>query len=192
MINIIKSILILLFLSQNTVFSQVVDLGSISDYVFFTSAGNITNTGTDTITGDVGSNFGSISMLGATHTGNVNIPSLSTAQTKVDLINLYQQLTCVRNTDSTRAPVFGFDETLNPGVYSIDTAGSLADTIILDGLGDANALFIIKFAGAFKIAANSTVILANDAQACNVFWITADTCLIGASTILVVTSREDY
>jgi hypothetical protein len=185
--NKIKTILVVLLLSLNPVFSQVVDLGSLSNFVFFTSEGDISNSGTDTITGDVGANFGSISMLGATHAGNEFNQDSITAQAKLDLINLYQQLTCVRNTDSTRAPAFGFDETLTPGVYTIYTAGSLEDTITLDGQGDTNALFIIKFSGAFTVEANSTIILTDSARACNVFWITADTCLIDADAILVGT-----
>jgi hypothetical protein len=185
--NKIKSMIIVLLLSHNIVFSQVVDLGSLSNFVFFTSAGAITNTGTDTITGNVGANFGLISMLGAIHTGNEFNEDSITAQAKLDLINLYQQLTCVRNTDSTRVSAFGFDETLTPGVYTIYTAGSLEDTITLDGQGDTNALFIIKFAGAFTVKANSTIILTDSARACNVFWITAGACLIDTATTMVGT-----
>ena len=175
--NKIKTLLVVLLLSFNPVFSQIVDLGNLSDYIFFASSGNITNTGIDTITGNIGSNTGSISLLGTTHTGIVHNQDSITAQAKLDLINLYQQLTCVRNTDSTRLSAFGFDETLTPGVYTIYTAGSLGDTITLDGQGDTNALFIIKFAGAFTVAANSTVILTDSARACNVFWITDGACL---------------
>ncbi len=185
--NKIKTILVVLLLSFNPVFSQIVDLGNLSDYIFFASSGNITNTGIDTITGNIGSNTGSISLLGTTHTGIVHNQDSITAQAKLDLINLYQQLTCVRNTDSTRLSAFGFDETLTPGVYTIYTAGSLGDTITLDGQGDTNALFIIKFAGAFTVAANSTVILTDSARACNVFWITDGACLIDTAATLVGT-----
>jgi hypothetical protein len=185
--NKIKTLLVVLLLSFNPVFSQIVDLGNLSDYIFFASSGNITNTGIDTITGNIGSNAGSISLLGTTHTGIVHNQDSITAQAKLDLINLYQQLTCVRNTDSTRLSAFGFDETLTPGVYKISTSGSLEDTITLDGQGDTNALFIIKFAGAFTVAANSTVILTDSARACNVFWITDGACLIDTAATLVGT-----
>jgi hypothetical protein len=185
--NKIKTLIVVLLLSLNPVFSQVVDLGNLSDYIFFTSEGDITNTGTDTITGNVGSNFGSISLAGTTHTGIVHNQDSITAQAKLDLINLYQQLTCARNTDSTRVSAFGFDETLTPGVYKILTAGSLEDTITLDGQGDTNALFIIKFAGAFTVAANSTIILTDSARACNVFWITAGNCIIDTAATLMGT-----
>ena len=185
--NKIKTLLVVLLLSFNPVFSQIVDLGNLSDYIFFASSGNITNTGIDTITGNIGSNAGSISLLGTTHTGIVHNQDSITAQAKLDLINLYQQLTCARNTDSTRLSAFGFDETLTPGVYTIYTAGSLGDTITLDGQGDTNALFIIKFAGAFTVAANSTVILTDSARACNVFWITDGACLIDTAATLVGT-----
>jgi hypothetical protein len=183
----IKTLIIVLLLSLNPVFSQVVDLGSLTNFVFFTSEGAIENTGASAITGDIGSDLGLVALPGATHNGNVHSHDSVTELAKFDLITLYQKLLCVPNKDSTRAHAFGGGEILTTGVYFIDTCGSLSGNITLNGQGDTNALFIIKFAGAFTVAANSTIILTNNARACNVFWMTEGNCLIGSSTIMVGT-----
>jgi hypothetical protein len=185
--NKIKTLLVVLLLSLNPVFSQVVDLGSLSNFVFFTSEGAIENTGASAITGDIGSDLGLVALPGATHNGNVHSHDSVTELAKFDLITLYQKLLCVPNKDSTRAPAFGSGEILTTGAYFIDTCGSLSGNITLNGQGDTNALFIIKFGATFTVEANSTVILTNNARACNVFWITEGNCLIGSSTIMAGT-----
>jgi hypothetical protein len=187
MIQKIKTILILLLISHNTIFSQEVNLRSLSNFILFTSSGAIANTGASIITGTIGADAGATSLTGAWHNGTVQIQNSITAQAKLDLTALYNQLICVPKTDSLHSPIFGLDETLTPGVYSIAAAGSLADTIILDAQGNTNALFLIKFGAAFAVGAASTVILTNGARACNVFWIAEAAISIGASTKMVGT-----
>ncbi len=72
---------------------------------------------------------------------------------------------------STHAPAFGGGETLTPGVYSIGGAGSLGGAITLDGGGNPDAFFVIKFYGAMTAGAGAVVNLTNGAKSCNVFWI---------------------
>jgi len=187
MIHKIKTILVVLLLSLSPLFSQEVNLGSLSNFVFFTSAGAIANTGASVISGNVGTHAGVVTLAGVYHNGTVQIQNSVTAQAKLDLTALYYQLISVPNTESLHPPVFGLDDTLTPGVYAIGAAGSLADTLILDAEGNTNALFLIKFGGAFAVGATSTVILINGARDCNVFWIAEAAVTIGASTKMVGT-----
>jgi hypothetical protein len=73
--------------------------------------------------------------------------------------------------------------TLTPGVYHSVAALGLTGTLTLDAEGDPNAIFIIKSNGALVTAASSEVVLANQAQAKNVFWSPASYYPAGASSI---------
>jgi hypothetical protein len=103
-------------------------------------------------------------------------------QGATDLTNAYNTLMGVAATNTIHAPTFGSGETLNAGVYAIAGAGSIVGTLTLDALGDPNAVFIFRLAGAFSTGASSSVILANGASACNVFWVAEGAVSLGATT----------
>ena len=72
--------------------------------------------------------------------------------------------------------------TLTAGVYKIGAAGTLATPVTLNAKGNPLAVFIIQIAGAFgATAAVGNVILTNNAQSANVFWIVDGAVSIGAS-----------
>ena len=147
-------------------------LGSIKNYALFTTAGAVANAATSGIIGDIGSNGGAVSGFGtSTNIGDFLPTGLETAQAVLDLNNAYAQIMAIDITPTAHAPAFGSDETVTAGIYSIAGAGSLAGTITLDAENDPDAMFVFKFAGAFSVAAQSRVILANGAKQCNVFWI---------------------
>ena len=68
------------------------------------------------------------------------------------------------------APLLGNGTTLTAGVYSISSAATLNSDLVLDGQGDANALFVFQVNGSFSTNASSKIKLVNGALACNVFW----------------------
>jgi hypothetical protein len=72
--------------------------------------------------------------------------------------------------------------TLLPGVYSPPTFFTLTGTLTLDAQNNPNAVFILKSPGYIVTAANSSVVLANGAQAGNVFWVTGSYFSAGAGT----------
>ncbi|HRQ64511.1 MAG TPA: ice-binding family protein, partial [Xanthomonadaceae bacterium] len=73
--------------------------------------------------------------------------------------------------------------TLTPGVYKIGGAATLATPVTLDAEGDPEGVFIIQIVGALGATASvGNVILANDAQSANVFWIVDGAVSMGAST----------
>ncbi len=169
----------------NKNFGQVLNLGTLTNFAAYSGTGAVSNTGTSVLTGDIGTNVGAISGFGlpSTLNGSIYNADTTTTQAKIDLLRVYIHLSDLFVTNTTHAAAFGSGETIFPGVYSIAGAGSLAGTVILDGQGNPNAAFVIKFEGGFSAGASSTVVLANGTRACNVFWIAEGAISIGASSV---------
>ena len=166
----VLAILLISFSNQGT--AQTLQLGTLSSFEAYTGSGAVTNNGT--APGDAGTNDGIISGsgFGTGYTGTTHNNNALTVQARIDLLKVYIHLDDVFVTyPSTHAPAFGGGETITPGVYSIGGAGSIGGTLTLDGGGDSNAFFIIKFEGAFTVGAGTEIILSNGTQAANVFWI---------------------
>ena len=161
-------------------------LGSIKKFGLFTSFGAVANAATSAFVGDIGTDGGgTISGFGtSTRVGSFYIADAITDQARIDLDFAYTALMAIPNTVTGHTPAFGSGEILNAGVYSIAAAGSLAGTVTLDGLGDPDAIFIFKFAGAFSVAAQSRVILTNGTRRCNVFWISEGAASMGTFTYM--------
>jgi choice-of-anchor A domain-containing protein len=178
--------ILLLFLS-NTNFSQTLDLGTLSTFEAYTGAGAVTNNGD--IIGDAGTNDGIVSGLGfgLGYIGTTYQNNPTTVQARIDLLRVYIHLSDVFVDyvgPGAHAPAFGGAETLTSGVYSTAGAGSLTGPITLDGQGDPDAYFILKFDGAFTVGVGSEIILTNGTRAANVFWISEGAMSIGASSFL--------
>jgi hypothetical protein len=180
----IKSILIaiIIFVSLPfTITAQTLQLGTLSSFEAYTGAGAVTNNGT--ATGDAGTNDGIISGsgFGAGYSGTTHNNNALTVQARIDLLRVYIHLDNIFVTyPSTHTPAFGGGETITAGAYSIGGAGSIAGNLTLDGGGDSNAFFIIKFEGAFTVGANSKIILSNGTRAANVFWISQGAITVAA------------
>ncbi len=149
-------------------FGQAPNLGTAADFVLFTSAGAVGNTGISQVTGNVGTNSGAITgfgnVNGVMHNGNG-----ATGACAADLTIAYNQLNATVPTFFP-APLLGNGQILNAGVFSIAAATTLNLTLTLDGLGDPNALFIFKIEAPFSVNPGANVRLINGAKACNVFW----------------------
>lgn len=104
-------IAIILLFFPNVNFGQIFSLGTAANFVLFTSSGTVANTGSSTLTGDIGSDVGAISGFGtATVIGSFYNANAVTAQAKVDLLLAYNQLISIPAT-TTHASAFG-SETL--------------------------------------------------------------------------------
>jgi len=103
-----------------------------------------------------------------------------TMQAVADLLMAYTYLMAVPNTNTTHTATFGSGETLDPGVYLVAAAGSLAGVLTLDGKNNPNSVFIFKFGGAFSTTATASVVLINGAQAANVYWVVEGAGSLGA------------
>jgi hypothetical protein len=137
----------------------------------------VTNTGSTTITGDLGVSAGSaitgqasISLTGAVHAADAVASDAQSAVTTA--YNALASAPCTQSFTGTAVEVGG--QTLTPGVYCYDSSAQLTGTLTLNGSG----VFIFKTVSALTTAVGSTVALIGGAQPCNVFW------QIGSSAVL--------
>jgi hypothetical protein len=157
-----------LLLMANASFGQAPVLGTVTDFVLFSTNGAVSNTGISQITGNVGTNNGASTAFGNVN-GSMHDADGASAQCATDLLSAYNQLNSAIPAFFP-APLLGNGATLNAGVYAISGAATLNLDLILDGQGDPDALFIFQIAGPLSTNANSKVKLINGALACNVFW----------------------
>jgi len=148
--------------------AQAPNLGTAANFVLFTTIGAVNNTGISQLTGNVGTNNGSITGFGNVN-GVMHNADGASAQCAADLLIAYNQLNSTVPTFFP-APLLGNGETLYAGVYSIAQSTTLNGNLILDAQGNPNAVFIFQIQGPLSTAANSSVTLVNGALACNVFW----------------------
>ncbi len=71
--------------------------------------------------------------------------------------------------------------TLAPGLHSTAAAVANTGTVILDGGGNPNSVFVFKIGGAFAMAAGAHVTLANGTTASHVFWQVTGAASVGAN-----------
>ena len=159
---------VILLIIPTFIFAQSPTLGTVSNFVLFSSNGAVSNTGISHLTGNVGTNNGS-----STGFGNVNGVMHDTdgasAQCMADLLTAYSQLNTAIPTYFI-APLLGNGDTLVAGVYFIAAATSLNLELTLNAQGNPNAVFIFQIQGPLSTNASSKINLINGAMACNVFW----------------------
>ncbi len=148
-------------------------LASVGPFGIFSSTGNVTNTGTTHVVGDVGTNVGlTTGFDSAFVTGSIHpIPDDSTAAAVPDLTVVYNYLNTLPTDIELLYPAqFGNDLVLTPHTYLMSSAPTFTGNLYLDAEGDNNAVFVIKINGALSTSTFSKVILINGAQAKNVYW----------------------
>jgi hypothetical protein len=107
-----------------------------------------------------------------------------TAQGKLDLTAAYLNAAGQYTTNTFIEELGG--QTKGPGVYrSFAGYFTITGTLILDGQGDPNAVFIFQMDSTLITAASSNVVLINGAQACNVCWQVGTSATLGTSSKLV-------
>ncbi|HTO14279.1 MAG TPA: ice-binding family protein [Edaphocola sp.] len=173
---------IILIAFSQSVMAQAPNLGSVGDFVLFTSTGAVTNTGNSFLTGNVGTG----TPAGISGFGNVNGVMHSndgaTANATTDLLTAYNNIYTTTATGS-HAPALAND-TFTAGVYAIAGNSTLNGVIVLDANNDPNAVFIFKIAGTFATSTASEIILINGAQSSNVFWTVEGVVSIGGQSLI--------
>jgi len=159
-----------------------VDLGTATSFAVLAGT-TITNTGSTTITGDVGLYPGT-SITGfppGTIFGTTHATDAVAQQAETDLVTAYND--AVGRTPATTVPggLLG-GLTLVPGVYTSASSLDLTGTLTLDAQGDTNAVFIFQMGSTLTTASNSSVVLINGAQACNVFWQVGSSATLGTGS----------
>jgi hypothetical protein len=169
-----------------------VSLGSASTFGVLAGT-TVTNTGLTVINGDLGLSPGT-SVTGfppGSFTGTEYIADTNAAQAQTDLTTAYNN--AAGQTPTTTGLASIGNQTLTPGVYNASSSLGVGGTLTLDAQGDANAVFIFQAGSTLITASGTRVVLANGAQACNVFWQVGSSATLGTSTsfagsILALTS----
>ncbi len=149
-------------------------LGAVGSFALFTSIGPVSNGGaTSYITGDIGSNLGSVTgynplfVNGTIHTP----PNATTAAAATALTAAYGQLNALPVDITLLYPaIFGHNLVLTPHTYLLNAATTLTDTLYLNAQGNPNAVFVINVHGALNTIAGAKVRLINGTQSKNVYW----------------------
>ncbi len=147
-----------------------IPLGTADPFVVLAGQ-TITNTGTTTITGDIGISPGS------SLTGGPPLMILNGTSHVADPVALGAQAAlgtafdnAAGQTPATAIPSELGGSTLVPGIYSSGVF-TITNTLTLDAGNDPNAVFVFQSAATLIAAAGSHVNLINGASPCNVFWL---------------------
>src|SRR5580693_2052049 len=168
-----------------TAATGTVDLGTASSYAVLAGS-TITNTGTSTISGDIGLS------PGTSVTGFPPGDQISGATYVADGAALAAEndLTTAFNSAAGRSPnviVVGDlgGSTLVSGVYQATSSMGLTGAVTLNGQGNADSVFIFQAGSTLTTESSASVVLENGAQACNVFWEVGSSANLGSTTNFV-------
>jgi hypothetical protein len=159
----------------------VVVLGTGLSYGVFAND-SVNSTGNTVITGDLGVSPGTIVTGSPTVSGTVNAGNATAATALVDLNAAITDVTARTGAITVSGNLGGL--TLAPGVYSSTGPLTIDGDVTLNGLGNPNAVFIIRSASTLTVTPGSRVILASGAQAKNVIWQVGTNAIIGANSEL--------
>jgi hypothetical protein len=175
-----------------------INLGAGTGFEIFARAA-ITNTGTNTINGDMGLTPKGLSSItgffvvdGGPGIVNGSIytalqPQATAGLTSLQAAYIAASPASIPGGTSISGSLAG--STLFPGVYaSATTVGISGGNLTLDAQGDQNAVWIIQVGTALTLTAGAPscdVILANGAQAANVFWWIGTAATIGTGCAMV-------
>src|SRR5580692_9922465 len=74
-------------------------------------------------------------------------------------------------------------QTLTPGLYNSASTLGITGTLTLNGLGNANSVFVFQIGSALTTAVGSSVVLINGANAANIFWQVGSSATLGVGSI---------
>jgi hypothetical protein len=163
--------------------APTIDLGTAAD---FGALAGSSISGTGNVTGDLGTGTGTIAPA-ITSSGTVYFPGQAAVMTALtDFSTAYADGQSRTPDVILSAAAFELGgATLTPGVYSIGAAATLSTPVTINGQGDPDAVFIIQVGASLtSTASTGNVILTNDAEARNVFWIVNSAVSMGASVTM--------
>ena len=147
---------------------------------------NVTNTGSTTVTGDLGLSPGT-SVGGfppGVLNGTLHINDAIATQAKSDLTTAYNDAAGRTCTDIVTLSGNIGGLTLTPGLYKSTSSLALSSgDLTFDAKGNANAVFIIQIASTLTTTSGRKVILAGGALASNIFWQVGSSATFGTTSV---------
>jgi Ice-binding-like len=165
--------------------SASVGLGSAASFSVL-GGSTVTNTGPTTMFGDLGLSPGS-SVTGAPHVlGQTHVDDAVAIGAKNSLTTGYDNAASRPSNGSAGTDLAG--QVFLPGVRSASSSLLLSSgAVTLDAQGNPNAVFIFQIGSTLITGSNTSVVLVNGAQACNVFWQVGSSATLGTGTRFVGT-----
>jgi hypothetical protein len=175
----------LLFASSALGASATVGLGSAASFSVL-GGSTVTNTGPTTMFGDLGLSPGS-SVTGAPHVlGQTHVDDAVAIGAKDSLTTGYNDAASRPSNGSAGTDLAG--QVFLPGVRSASSSLLLSSgSVTLDAQGNPNAVFIFQIGSTLITGSNTSVVLVNGAQACNVFWQVGSSATLGTGTRFIGT-----
>ncbi|MHB1317188.1 MAG: ice-binding family protein [Anaerolineae bacterium] len=146
----------------------------------------VTNTGPTVITGDLGV-YPGLSITGfdgapdGTVTGTIYAGGDVALGAQTDVTTAFNDLAgqaC--NTNLTDQDLGGM--TLTPGVYCFSSSAQLTGALTLNAVGDPGAVFVFQIGSTLTTASNSSVVMTNGGNQCNVYWQVGSSATLGTGT----------
>jgi len=171
-----------------------VDLTTAESFGVFASD-RINNTNDTTVNGDIGVSPGTTVSVPPTSYFTMYLGSNPTA--KAADLAVDAAYADADNRTIGAVELFGGGEigglTFTPGLYTTsETLSVSSGNVTLNAQGNPNAVFIFQVNTNLTVAANRTIILANSAQAKNVFWQVGNTVSIGNNAVFKGTILSNY
>jgi len=158
-----------------------------SDSTFVALAGTtVTVTGGGSITGNIGISPGNAFVPGVppvTVNGTVYAGGSVAAQAQADLTTAYNDAAGRQTPVIVSGNIGG--QTLTPGLYKSTSSLAVSSGVLtLDAQGDPNGVFIFQIASTLTMTSGQQVVLANGANAANIFWQVGSSATIGTTAVI--------
>ena len=162
-----------------------VNLGSASAYAIL-AATTVTAPGAIVVNGDLGLYPGT-SVTGfppAVVNGTTNINNTAAQAAQADLLTAYNALFGLPPGATKTGNIGG--TTLTPGIYTAPSTSLAVSSgnLTLDAQGDTNAVWIFQIGTTLDVTPGLQVILANGAQASNIFWQVGSSATIDTTAVM--------
>ncbi len=143
----------------------------------------VTNTGSTVVSGDVGVSPGTVvsGFPPGLASGAIHTADGPAGQAQAALTAGYVDAAGRSGSTAVAGDLVG--KTLTAGIYKSTSSLAISGDVTLDAQGNPDAVFIFQISSTLITSSGSHVILANNANACNVFWQVGSSATLGTNSV---------